>query len=96
MAKITKQELLKLAHLSQLKLYDDEIETLGQQIQDVLSYAARVKNIAANSSAATLEHKNKNVYRADTIKECHPEEILALAPERQDDYFVVPKIIESK
>jgi Asp-tRNA(Asn)/Glu-tRNA(Gln) amidotransferase C subunit len=39
--------------------------------------------------------KNVNVFREDVIVQTDPEPILAQAPEREGNYFVVPRILES-
>lgn len=95
MTLIHKEELLKIAQISQLKLYDNEISALTQQIQDVLSYAASVSKVAPH--ALTHEHAIAiNIFRNDTSAPCMANEILKQAPEHEHHYFVVPKVIESK
>ncbi len=94
MTKITKEELLKIAKISQLHLYKEEIDPLLNQIQEVLTYAERVQEVAGDATPPS--NKNVNVLREDVIVRTNPEPILALAPEREEDYFVVPKIIENK
>jgi aspartyl/glutamyl-tRNA(Asn/Gln) amidotransferase C subunit len=96
MKKITNEEIVKLAHFSQINLASDEIEVLKEQIQSVLNYAKRVADIAATAKVDQEIKKSEGVLRSDEIKACQSESILALAPETQDNYFVVPKIIESK
>ncbi|HEV2600674.1 MAG TPA: Asp-tRNA(Asn)/Glu-tRNA(Gln) amidotransferase subunit GatC [Candidatus Babeliales bacterium] len=93
MAKITKDELLKLARISQLDIHDDEIEPLLAQLDSVLSYAARVKEVPFDYDDAC--HGLSNVFRQDSVVQTNPESILALAPEREDNFFVVPRILES-
>jgi aspartyl-tRNA(Asn)/glutamyl-tRNA(Gln) amidotransferase subunit C len=94
MTKITKEELLKIAQISQLHLYEHEIEPLVQQIQDVLTYAERVKEVIGDGQE--ISNKNINILRDDVVFKTDPEPILSRAPEREHNYFVVPKIIESK
>ena len=94
MTKITKQELLKISQISQLRLYEDEINPLIKQIQDVLSYAERVQEVIGDAEIAS--NKNVNVLRQDVIVRTDSEPILQQAPEREQDFFVVPKIIENK
>lgn len=94
MTKITKQELLKISQISQLRLYEDEIDPLIKQIQDVLSYAERVQEVIGDAEIPS--NKNVNVLRQDVIVRTDSEPILQQAPEREQDYFVVPKIIENK
>ncbi len=92
MTKITKQELLKIAQSSAVKLYDNEVDALVKQLDSVLSYAARVKESARDT--ATHSDKNVNVMREDSVIKMDSERILVQAPEREENYFVVPMILE--
>lgn len=93
MAKITKDEVLKIAKLSALELAADEVDGLVQQLQDVLTYAERVQQFA--SQAHTPDIKNVNVFRADTATQGNPAAILAQAPEHDSQFFVVPAVIDN-
>jgi aspartyl-tRNA(Asn)/glutamyl-tRNA(Gln) amidotransferase subunit C len=92
MAKITKEEILKIAKMSHLELHDDEIPALLQQLDDVLSYAERVKEVSGVSQEAPV--RNINVMRDDVAVPSDPEKLLAQAPEREGSYFVVPAILD--
>lgn len=94
MTKISRQEILKLAHMSQIHIHDHEIEPIMQQLQQVLSYAARVQEVTQQASASLI--KNVNVFREDKAATANDaERIRSRAPEREGDYFVVPKILEN-
>ena len=93
MAKVTREELLKIAHMSYLDIHEDEIEQLKNQVGQVISYAERVIEAAADIEEPPI--KNVNVFREDVVVKTNPEPILAQAPEREGDYFVVPRILES-
>lgn len=96
---INKQELLALVHLSRLQLDDAEIDSLMPQIDDILTYAHRVKDVAVEFSskyADTISStKNCNVFREDVVIRTDPRDILAQAPECEQNYFVVPVILET-
>ena len=92
MAKITKEEVLKIAQLSHIQIHQDEIEPLSAHLDAVLTYAARVQEIAMPVTVPLS--KNVNVFREDVIEKTNPEIILAQAPESEAHYFVVPAIIE--
>lgn len=94
MTKITKQELLKISQISQLRLDEHEIEPLIEQIQGVLTYAERVQEVAEDVEIPS--NKNVNVVREDMIVRTNSEQILKQAPEHEENFFVVPKIIENK
>lgn len=90
---ITTQEVEKIAKLSNIELSESEITQAQKHLEAVLSYAARVQDIAKDVDIILL--KNENVERPDTIQQCNPEPILEQAPEREGDFFVVPVIIEN-
>jgi aspartyl-tRNA(Asn)/glutamyl-tRNA(Gln) amidotransferase subunit C len=94
MTKITKDELLKIAQMSKLRLDDDEIPSLIKQLEALLTYTERVQEVAKEIELPS--NKNVNVMREDVVVRTDAEPILERAPEREEDYFVVPKVIESK
>jgi len=93
MAHISKEELLKLARISQIAVIDDEIEGLLSSLQDVLSYAERVKEVA-HIPLETKAYRNSNVMRKDIVEPTDPEPILALGPSVEEHFFVVPAIVQ--
>lgn len=93
MTHISREEVIKIAHGSQLEMLEHEIDPFTQQIQNVLTYAARVTVIATHSQDLSL--KNINVFRSDVVAPCDAEIILQRAPEREGDFFVVPVILEN-
>jgi len=93
MTQITKEEVEKIARLSHIELTEQEIITTMKHLDAVLSYAARVQDIAKDINVPTI--KNNNVERDDIIIPTDAQTILAQAPEREGDFFVVPVIIES-
>ena len=93
MAQISRQELLKLARMAQIAVADEEVDGFLSSLQNVVSYAERVKEL----SSLTLEtdaYRQINVTRQDAICETDPETILALAPSVEEHYFVVPAILQ--
>lgn len=93
MAKISKEEVLKIARLSNIDVHEDEVDSLTKQLADVLSYAERVKEVAADAEEPS--NMNVNVFREDVVVKTDPEPVLSQAPEREDNFFVVPKILEN-
>jgi aspartyl-tRNA(Asn)/glutamyl-tRNA(Gln) amidotransferase subunit C len=93
--KITKEEVLYVAHLARLDLDEKSIEKLAGQIDEILGYIDKLNqvdthNIKPTSHAIFLT----NAFRDDEEKE-HIERDLALAnaPEKEDGSFVVPKVV---
>lgn len=92
MTKISKEEVLKIAHISHLDVHEDEIQPLIQQLEAVLSYAERVQKLA--DETVEPSHKNINVFREDVVVRSDADAVLARAPQQEERYFVVPAIIE--
>ena len=95
MQTISKEELLHLAHLSRLELDDHEIASLIKQIDSVLQYARCVQEIAHGNTMPLELKKNSNVMREDVVIPTNPAPILEQAPECEQNYFVVPVILEN-
>lgn len=93
--KISKEEVLKIAHISRLALDNNEIDLVSQQLQDVLEYAQCVQKLA-DETIDLPSNKNVNVTRPGVVIPCEPELILSRAPEREENYFVVPCILDTK
>jgi len=97
MPHITEKEVLHLANLARLKIDGAEAAILAKEIEPVLVYASILKEIAQTSSSTLKDDEalcRENVMREDEVVAFDAEEILKLAPQREDKYFVVPRIIK--
>lgn len=92
MALLSHDDIKKLARISRLELKDEEVAAFAQHIDAVLAYAVRVKDAAGTVGVA--RNKQVNVVREDVVVRTDPETILAQAPQREENFFVVPTIIE--
>lgn len=95
MAKVTREEILKIAQMSALELHEDEIDPLIAQIEGVLTYAERVNEIASGIQASDEVQATSNVMREDEVVPSIPERVLSVAPEHEANLFVVPSILET-
>lgn len=94
MALITKEEVLKIAHMSRITIHEDEIEPLTKHLEAVLSYAARVGQVA--TAQQELLPQNTNVFREDVAIPFNAARIIQEAPEVEENYVVVPAILEQE
>ncbi|MCL5436437.1 MAG: Asp-tRNA(Asn)/Glu-tRNA(Gln) amidotransferase subunit GatC [Candidatus Dependentiae bacterium] len=95
MPHITESEILHLANLARIKLEPHEVTTLVGEIEATLAYASSLKDISQRYVPTDLPVDcSQNVLRDDEIVRFDAEEILAQAPEREDNYFVVPRILK--
>jgi len=91
MIELSKEELLKLAHLSALKLDESEVNTFQEQLMQLLEYSSALEHVQGQATLETPH--NVNVYRDDKTVQQDSTLILEQAPQREDSYFVVPKIL---
>lgn len=95
MSKITKEEVAKVAHLARLELNEDEINNHAEQLEKILEYIKQLEKIDTdNIPCTTRAIEVTNVFRKDEKKSYeNTDELLDLAPSREDKFFKVPKII---
>ncbi len=93
MTKISREEVLAIAHISNLEVRSHEIEGVIKQLEDVLTYAERVQELAGQVSDP-LE-KNQNIFRKDIPGTSDAQLLLEQAPEVEGRYFTVPIILET-
>jgi aspartyl-tRNA(Asn)/glutamyl-tRNA(Gln) amidotransferase subunit C len=97
MAKLTRDEVLKLAALSKLRLSDEEIEKLRSELSEILSYVETLDKVDTEGLQPTYQVSGlKNVYRRDEIKDYgYPlDSLLKNAPAVQDGQFKVKRVLE--
>lgn len=95
MSKITAEDVRKVAHLARLDLPDDQIATFTGQLEKILAYVAQLEQIdTTNVPPTTRAVEVVNVTREDEVAATPVRtELLDLAPEREGDFFRVPKIL---
>ena len=96
MASISKAEVEEIALLARLRLDDAEVERLRGELTAILGYAEKLQSLDTEgvepmTHAVPLDCP----LRPDEVGPSLPaDEALAEAPQRVDDFFAVPRIIE--
>ena len=95
MTKITNEEVKKVANLARLELNEDEINNHAEQLEKILEYIKHLEKIETNDVPCTTRAIEViNVFRRDDNRSSDfTEELLELAPEVEDKYFKVRKIM---
>ena len=95
MKRISSDEVKKVAQLSRLELNENEIHQHAEQLEKILTYIKQLEKInTENVPCTTRAIEVVNVLRKDEKKNYeNSEEILDLAPSRENKFFKVPKII---
>ncbi len=86
-----------VARLARLQLSEEERANLRAQLVVILEHAAKVGEVAAEDvPPTTWAIPRANVFREDEAEPSLPvDEALRNAPEREDDRFKVPRIVET-
>ena len=95
MKRISSDEVKKVAKLARLELNESEINQHAEQLEKILEYIKQLEKINTEDVPCTTRAiEVVNVLRKDEKKNYeNSEEILDLAPSRENKFFKVPKII---
>lgn len=95
---ITRDEVAHLARLSRIAMTDGELDALAGELDVILAAVAQVGEVAAADVPPTSHVLPlTNVFRADVVRASLPrEEVLAMAPEVDQDRFSVPRILDEE
>ena len=96
MADLTREDVLKLAGLSKLKLTDHEVEKLRSELSEILNYVEILNKVDTDGLEPTFQVSGlKNIYRKDEIKNYgyDAKDLLKNAPAIQDNQFKVKRVL---
>lgn len=94
---IDREQVRKVAHLARLELTTEEEEKFTTQLNDILGYFEQLSELdVSDVKPTTRAIEVSNVLRSDVLKP-YPDRALILdrAPDRDGDFFKVPKIINA-
>lgn len=93
--KITPQEVSRVADLARLHMSQEEIEAMARQLDDILTYVAKLNELDTEAIVPTTHAISiVNAFREDEMKpSLVREKALANAPQQNGESFVVPRVI---
>jgi len=94
MTDFSREEVLRLAKISSLKLTDDEVDMLREKLAKTIDYTQKLDQFEVREEHDAV--KTINVFREDKIIPTNSAQLLSQAPETSETYFVVPKILDQK
>ena len=92
---ISRADVAHVAKLARLDLTDDELEMFTGQLAAVLDHAADIEALDTDGVPPTAHPRPiENVFRDDIpAASLDRDEVLAMAPETEDNRFRVPRIL---
>jgi aspartyl-tRNA(Asn)/glutamyl-tRNA(Gln) amidotransferase subunit C len=92
---LSKDDVAHVARLARLSLSDEELERYTTQLASVLEHAADIASLDIEGVPPTAHpFPLANVFRQDVPRPClDRDEVLAQAPDVEDDRFRIPRIL---
>ncbi len=93
---IDKATVLRIAKLARIEVADEATDSLADELNTILAWVEQLSEIDTEDVAPmTSVVAMKAPQRADDVGEVTPrDELLADAPETEDGFFIVPKVVE--
>ena len=93
---IDKDTVKYVAHLARIRLTDKELDLLSGQLEDIVNFIDKLKEIDVTKVKPTSHILPvNNIFRKDKpIRSLNVSDALSNAPAQKDDFFVAPKVIE--
>ncbi len=93
---LSREVVRRIAVLARLELGDAEEAALTEQLDHILQYFEKLKELDTENVAPTAHVvPMAEAYRDDVVgNPPAPQELRSNAPQRDGDFFKVPKIIE--
>ena len=92
---VSKEEILHIAKLADLKINENEIDEYAKNLEDILEFMKVLDSVNTENVEETLGTlSNVNVFRKDEVKEFEDKEaLLQNAPDKESNMFKIPKVI---
>lgn len=96
MAKLTREDILKLAKLARLRLSDTEVTKFQDEISDILGYVEKLNQVDTKGLKPTYQVTGLvNVTRTDEVHDYGTDQgvLLKNAPAKEGRYLKVKRMI---
>jgi aspartyl-tRNA(Asn)/glutamyl-tRNA(Gln) amidotransferase subunit C len=95
---IDEETVDKIAHLARLQLTGDEKQEMIKDMNKILGFMDKLNEIDTTGVEPLIYMTDEvNTFREDVVKqEITHEQALLNAPKHDDNYFLVPKVIDKK
>ena len=93
---IDKNQVKKVAKLSRISLDDKNLESLSNDLASILKFVDQLNKLDTNNVKPLNSIVDKSLEaRKDKVNDGKiKEEILKNSPDKNEDFFIVPKVVE--
>lgn len=93
---VDRATVARVADLARIAVPEDQLDHLASELSGILAWVEQLAEVETSGVEPLRSvHPIRRAWRADEVTDrgCR-EAILANAPEREDGYFVVPRVVE--
>ena len=93
---IDKNQVKKVAKLSRISLDDSKLDSLSKDLDSILNFVKELNKVDTNKIKPLSSIVDKKLEpRIDKINDGQiKKEILKNSPDKNEDFFIVPKVVE--
>ena len=93
---LSKEDVIKVAELAKLRLKEEEIELFSKQLPQIVKFVEKLNELDTENVKPFYELLEKTTPMREDIPEkgLTQEEALMNAPEAENGFFVVPRVVE--
>lgn len=95
---LTKKEVVKVAKLAKIQLTEEEIEVFSKQLPQILDFIEKLNELNTEEVPPFYELIEANAPLREDIpqKGLTNEEALSNAPQKENGFFVVPRVVKAE
>ncbi len=93
---VDRDTVRRIATLARIRVEEDELEPLSRELSSILDWIEQLNEVdTADVPPMTSVEDMPMKKREDVVTDGYcVEDVLANAPEREGDFFAVPKVVE--
>ena len=93
---LDKADVRHIAHLARIRVADEDLDKIAGDLNHIIGWVEQLGEVDTETTEPMTSVVQMSLKTRDDVvcEGGYPEKIVANAPERDDGYFVVPKVIE--
>lgn len=93
---LSREDVRKIAFLARIRVEDDQLEPLAGELNNIIGWVESLAEVDTEGVAPMTSVAEMTLRRRDDVVDDggDAETVLANAPDREGDYYAVPKVVE--
>jgi aspartyl-tRNA(Asn)/glutamyl-tRNA(Gln) amidotransferase subunit C len=93
---LTREDVRKIAFLARIRIADDELDSLAGELNNIIGWVEQLSKVDTDGVEPMTSVADMTLpKRVDAVTDGDvAEKVLANAPDREGDFYTVPKVVE--